>query len=192
MEEALRLLREMEASGLEAGSGTFAILISACARLADLEQGKTLHEHLIRGRLELNVFVASALVDMNAKCGSIEIARKLFENMPESNSVSYKAMISGYVYNRRYEEALKVFHEMQIAGVKPDSITATSVLPACAYLGALKDGRLIHGYAIKSGCEADVFVGSALIDMYTRCQNVDIARKVFDNMPEKKMLLHGM
>ncbi|XP_057841894.1 pentatricopeptide repeat-containing protein At1g11290, chloroplastic isoform X2 [Cryptomeria japonica] len=188
LEEALRLFREMEASGLKAGSATFAILISACARLADLEQGKTLHEHLIRGRLELTVFVASALVDMYAKCGSIEVARELFDNMPERNLVSCNAMISGYVYNRRYEEALKVFHEMQIAGVKPDSITATSVLPACAYLGALQDGRLIHGYVIKNGCEADVFVGSALIDMYTRCQNLEIARKVFDKMSERNVV----
>jgi pentatricopeptide repeat protein len=88
----------------------------------------------------------------------VNIAHKLFERMPEQNVVSWTAIIAGYSQNGHPHEALAFFNEMQVQGIKPNSITMVSVLPACADLLALEQGKQIHGYAIRSGFESDVVV----------------------------------
>eukprot|EP01018_Ginkgo_biloba_P030203 Gb_04430 [translate_table: standard] len=187
-DEALKLFNQMELSGLKPNSVTFTSVLPACARLSALEQGKAIHDYLIGGGYELDVFVASALVDMYAKCGSIEIAREIFDKMSQRNVVSCNAMIAGYSQSRRGDEALKVYRQMQLDGMKPDSTTVTSVLPACAHLASLEHGMLVHVYIIKHGFEADVFVDSALIDMYTKCGGIEFARHVFDKMSKRNVV----
>uniref|UniRef100_UPI0040747504 Synthetic PPR-DYW protein n=1 Tax=synthetic construct TaxID=32630 RepID=UPI0040747504 len=187
-EEALELFREMQQEGIKPSEFTFCSVLSACASLGSLEMGKQIHGYVIKSGFESIVFVGNALIDMYAKCGSIEDARKVFDEMPERTVVSWTAMISGYAQNGQSEEALELFREMQREGVKPDEVTLPSVLSACANLGALEQGKQIHAYVIKSGFESDVFVGSALIDMYAKCGSIEDARKVFDKMPERDVV----
>lgn len=87
--------------------------------------------------------------------------------------------------NGHCNEALKSFQQMQLAGVKPTSISVVSILSACAQLTTLQPGKEIHGYVVKSGIECDAFVGNTLIDMYTKCGNLEDSGKVFDNMHQR-------
>ena len=74
------------------------------------------------------------------------------------------------------------------ASVPPDLVTMVSVLPACGHLASLQQGKLIHGYILRNRFESDVFVGTALIDMYAKCGSIKTARKLFDNMSNKNVV----
>eukprot|EP01018_Ginkgo_biloba_P013623 Gb_08394 [translate_table: standard] len=178
-EEALKLYCEMHRIDMQANQFTFASVLRACARLAALDQGRQIHAHIIGTEFESNVFVGSALVDMYAKCRNIDDARNMFEKMSERDAVSWNAMIAGYALNGHGEEALNHFNHMQNAGIKPYQATFSSVLMACATLIFLEPGKQVHGHTIKTGLESDVFVGSALLDMYAKCGSIQDAQNVF-------------
>ncbi|KAF5197242.1 Pentatricopeptide repeat-containing protein [Thalictrum thalictroides] len=96
-----------------------------------------------------------------ANAGLLSDASSIFDEMPEQNVVSWSAMISAYVKAGRCKEALEQFKEMQVAEVKIDKITLTSVLTACASLGALEQGCWIHGYIDKHGIDVDAHLSTA-------------------------------
>eukprot|EP01018_Ginkgo_biloba_P036740 Gb_04648 [translate_table: standard] len=184
-EDALTLFHQMRRTGTQPNHFTFASVLPACANLADLEQGMKIHEDIIRGGFQSDEFVQSALVDMYAKCGSIQKAHDVFFKMHKRNTVSWTAMIAGYAQNGRDEEALKLFGQMQLKGLKPTPNTFASVLSACANLAALEQGMDIHEDIIRSGLQSDVYVGSALVDMYAKCGSIEKARHVFDKIHER-------
>eukprot|EP01018_Ginkgo_biloba_P002767 Gb_08744 [translate_table: standard] len=186
--EALNLFRQMQQSDVKPDSKTFASVLPACANLASLEQGMNIHEDITRSGFKSDVFVESALVDMYAKCGSIEKARGLFDKMYKRNVVSWTTMIAGYAQSGHGEEALKLFQQMQLTGSKPNAMTFASVLPACANLAALERGMEIHEIIIRSGLQTDVFVNSALVDMYAKCGNIEKARHLFDKMHQRNVV----
>eukprot|EP01018_Ginkgo_biloba_P012960 Gb_16062 [translate_table: standard] len=186
--EALKLFRQMQQSGVNPDSNTFASVLPACALFAALEQAMEIHAAIIRCGFESNAFVQSALVDIYAKCHSIEKARNVFQKMYQPNVVSWTAMIAGYVQNGQSVEALQHFQQMQLAGVKPNPNTFASVLPACANLAALEQGIEIHEDIIQSGFLPEVFVENALIDMYAKCGSIDKARDVFDRMHQRGVI----
>eukprot|EP01018_Ginkgo_biloba_P018551 Gb_27291 [translate_table: standard] len=212
-EEALALFYQMQQTGIQPNEFTFASVIPACANLASLEQGKEIHEEIIRNGFQLDIVVSNALVDMYAKCGNLERARQLFDGMSQRDVISWNAMIAGYAQNGQVEEALQLFQKMpqrnvvswtvmitgyaqyghgeealklfrlmKLAGVKPDLKTLTSLLPACANLAALEQGKEIHDEIITSRFQTDVFVESALVHMYAKCGSMEKAREIFDKM----------
>eukprot|EP01018_Ginkgo_biloba_P008463 Gb_26310 [translate_table: standard] len=187
-EEALVLYSQMQRTDIQPDQFTFASVLPACANLTDLEHGEKIHKVIIRSGCQGDIFVGNALVDMYAKCGSIESARQVFDKMPKWDVISWSAMIAGYSQAGRFDEALKLFRQMQQTGVKPDSFTLASVLPACANFGALRHGKEVHVYIIKSEFQSNIFVGNALVDMYSKCGSLDNARMVFDKMPERNVV----
>jgi len=148
---------------------TFIQLIKACAPLRTLEDGRLVHKQLIQTGCESDVFVGSSLVDMYAKCGSIEDAWRVFNKMPSENVVTWSTMIWGHVQCGQGQKALGQFQEMKQEGVDPNSVTFVGVLNACATVLGLEEGRCVHQEVIQSGLELDVFVGSSLVDMYAKC-----------------------
>eukprot|EP01018_Ginkgo_biloba_P030316 Gb_23088 [translate_table: standard] len=180
--EAVQVFRGMRMSGMKPDKVTIATILPACAHVAALQQGKEIHDYIIRNEFVLDAFVGSALIDMYAKCGSIEVARQVFDKVLERNAVTWTAMITGYVQNGYDHEALKLFEQMQLAGSTPTPVTVGSVLQACGHLADLHLAKDIHDYIIRSGFESNVFVGNALIDMYAKCRKIEYACRVFDNM----------
>eukprot|EP01018_Ginkgo_biloba_P018484 Gb_38129 [translate_table: standard] len=187
-DEALTLFRQMQLADAKPNSVTMVSVLLACAQLAALQHGKWIHAYIIRSGIEIDVFVATALVDMYAKCGSVEIARHLFDTMSKRNAVSWSAIIAGYAQNGYASEALTLFYQMLLTNMKPNPMTMVSVLQACGQLGALQQGKLIHDYTIRAGL-CDVFLGTALVDMYAKCGCVETARKVFDRMSKRDVVL---
>lgn len=119
--------------------------------------------------------------------GELEAAIEVFEAMPVRNVVSWTAMINGYVRNGQSYGAFELFRRMQIEGVRPNEFTLVGLLLACTELGSLTLGRWIHEFACKNGFEMNVFLGTALIDMYSKCGSVEDAVKVFEEMPERSI-----
>eukprot|EP01018_Ginkgo_biloba_P031232 Gb_01322 [translate_table: standard] len=107
-----KLYREMQLKGMKPNSDTFASVLPAYANLADLHAGKEVHGDIIKSGCVSDVFVGSALVDMYAKCGSLEDAQKVFEKMPRQDVVSWTTMIGGYAQKGHVDEALDFFQKM--------------------------------------------------------------------------------
>eukprot|EP01018_Ginkgo_biloba_P018851 Gb_21567 [translate_table: standard] len=188
-EEAIAHYFQMRQAGVQPDKFTFPFVLKACAYLSALQEGREIHDHIVRSGLESDVFVATALVHMYSKCGCIDIARQVFGKMSKREVVPWNAMVGAAAENGNDHEALTLFNEMQLAEVKPDSITMVNVLPACAHLAALHQGKWFHGYIIKCGFESVVPVGTALIDIYARCASIESARKLFDKMPARNVVL---
>ncbi|KAA8520776.1 hypothetical protein F0562_014952 [Nyssa sinensis] len=121
-----------------------------------------------------------------ARSGDMEGALELFRLMPSRNVISWTAMISGYSQNGQHAKALEMFLEMEKERVMPNEVTIASVLPACANLGALEIGQGIEHYARVNGYVNNMFVCNAILEMYSRCGRIDMAKRVFDEIGGKR------
>ncbi len=187
-QKALELFRQMQQEGVEPNPVTFIGVLNACASLIALEEGRCVHEQMIRCGCELDAFVGSSLVDMYTKCGSMEDAWRVFNKMPSRDAVTWTAMILGHVNCGQGQKALDLFQKMQQEGVHPDAVTFVGVLNACASIMALEEGRRAHELIIQSGYESDAFVGSSLIDMYAKCGSMEEASRVFNKLPSRAVV----
>ncbi|XP_059640301.1 pentatricopeptide repeat-containing protein At5g44230 [Cornus florida] len=135
----------------------------------------------------------TSLIVAYAKSGDMEAAAGLFDGLPVKDMVAWTAMVTGFAQNASPREALEFFERMQDAGVDTDEVTLVGVISACAQLGAPKHANWIRDIADKSGFGPDnnVLVGSALIDMYSKCGSVEDAYKVFERMQEKNVVSYS-
>ncbi|KAL4200967.1 hypothetical protein AMTRI_Chr02g213780 [Amborella trichopoda] len=186
--EALQLFVRMDPSGLKPNPTTMVSVLPACARSGELHQGKDMHSYIVKRGWQGDKFVQNALLDMYARGGQLRTARTIFSGMASKDSVSWNTMITGFVLAELHDEALGLLREMHHMGYRSNSITLMTVLPACAALSALHKGREIHAYAIRNGLEAEVTVGSALVDMYAKCGYLGLAQIFFDRMPERNLI----
>jgi len=115
-------------------------------------------------------------------------ADELFKNMPARNAASWNTMISGYAENRRFVDALKYFSAMSASWQIPGEITLSSVLLACASLCSLEVGKMVHAKIVKLGIEHNIFMGTALSDMYAKSGDLDSSKRIFYQMPEKNSI----
>ncbi|KAK8941022.1 Pentatricopeptide repeat-containing protein [Platanthera zijinensis] len=194
--EAMELFRGMMFSNFEPNRTTLALVLSSCSGMETLRFGKQVHGVSTRVMLLEDMFVSSGLVDMYSKCGEIESAREVFVRMSERDVVSWNSMITGFAQHSRNKEAFSFFRLMQEDGMRPTESSYASVLNSCAGLSSLAQGRQAHAQIIKDGNDGGIYVGTALIDMYTKCGIVDDARSIFDSMPAKNIvswneLIHG-
>lgn len=172
---------------IQADEFTFTRVLKACGAISALRLGKEIHERILRSGFSSYVFVGNALISMYSKCRRIEDARKVFDNMSEQNVVSWNAIIVGYAQNNRGEEALELFRAMQISGTAPDSATMACVIPVCAGLTALQQGKEIHAYATRRGFGSDALVGNSLIDMYAKCGSLTEALQMFEKFSQQSV-----
>ncbi|GLJ06468.1 hypothetical protein SUGI_0039900 [Cryptomeria japonica] len=163
-------------------------LLQWCVNSRAIAEGKQLHAHTIVSGFVYLPFISNNLVNMYAKCGIIEDARKMFDKMFPRQPITWTTMVTGYAQNGPEEEALKLFARMQRAAMKLNNYTFPSVLKASAAIRALQEGMQIHSCILKTGYYLDIFTGSALVDMYAKCRVVDDAKKVFDEMPERNVV----
>lgn len=163
---------------------TFPCVIKACAEVAELREGEKTHAGALKLGYEMDVFVASALINLYLKFNMTEEARHLFDKLPERDVVLWNAMINGYAQIGELDNALEVFGRMVEEGIAPSKFTVTGLLSVYATMGDLSNGRKIHGFVEKMGCELDVVVSNSLIDMYGKCKSIEDAREIFERIPD--------
>ncbi|KAF9607957.1 hypothetical protein IFM89_003877 [Coptis chinensis] len=163
---------------------TFSVTTRACTNLHFLQMGIQIHGLVIRFGFERDEFAGSSLVDMYFKVGgSLVNACSIFNELYYRDSVTWNVMISGFAQVGDYDEVFRMFYNMQtVDGLSPNDYTFTSLLKCCCCLNEVEQ---IHGLVLKYGTEMDVVVGSALVDLYGKCGNVDSSRKVLDSMEGK-------
>ncbi|XP_029130251.1 pentatricopeptide repeat-containing protein At1g20230, partial [Cajanus cajan] len=186
--EAIRLYASLRARGIKPHSSVFLAVAKACGASGDALRVKEVHDDAIRCRMMYDVFLGNALIHAYGKCKCIEGARRVFDDLVVKDVVSWTSMSACYVSCGFPRQGLAVFREMGWNGVKPNSVTVSSILPACSELKDLKSGRAIHGFAVRHGMIENVYVCSALVSMYARCLSVKQARLVFDLMPHRDVV----
>jgi pentatricopeptide repeat protein len=149
-QKAMQLFQQMQREGVRPNKFTFVPVIKACAGLGTLEEGRCVHKQIIECGWDSDVFVCNSLVDMYAKCGSIEEAWRVFNKMPSQDVVTWTTMILGHVQCGQGKKALELFQKMQQEGVRPNSVTFVGVLNACASVVTLEEGRYVHQQIVQT------------------------------------------
>jgi pentatricopeptide repeat protein len=139
-QKALQLSCQMQYEGVHPVPVTFVGMLNAWASVAALEEGRHIHGAIIQSGYESDVFVGSSLIDMYAKCGSVEDAWRVFNRMPRRNMVAWTAMLGAYAMHGHANEALAHFKRMCEQGVEIDDITFLSLLSACRHAGLVDEG----------------------------------------------------
>ncbi|KAL0553458.1 hypothetical protein IC582_007353 [Cucumis melo] len=241
--------------GVRPNEFTFAMVLSACSGLQDINYGKQVHCGVFKMGFGFRSFCQGGLIDMYAKCRNLRDARLVFDGALNLDTVSWTTLIAGYVRDGFPMEAVKVFDKMQRVGHVPDQIALVTVINAYVALGRLADARklftqipnpnvvawnvmisghakrgfaeeaisfflelkktglkatrsslgsvlsaiaslsmlnygsMVHAQAIKEGLDDNVYVGSALVNMYAKCSKMDAAKQVFNSLGERNIVL---
>ncbi|XP_031278205.1 pentatricopeptide repeat-containing protein At4g14850-like [Pistacia vera] len=179
---------EFRRAGGEPNSITFCAFLNACSDSSLLELGRQLHGFVVRWGFDGNVSVCNGLVDFYGKCKEVGFSEMVFNGINEKNDVSWCSMVAVYVQNDEGEKACELFLSARKEGVEPKDFMVSSVLSACAGMAGLELGRSVHALAVKACVEGNIFVGSALVDMYGKCGSIEDSELAFKEMPERNLV----
>ncbi|KAK2445175.1 pentatricopeptide repeat-containing protein [Trifolium repens] len=153
---------------------------------------QSLHSLILKLGFDSNIFVQNALINAYGCDGSLHVAVKLFDEMRQRDIVSWSTLISCLANNNLPAEALSVFQQMQLD--QPDIVSSLdgvimlSVISAISSLGVLELGIWVHCFISRIRLSMTVPLGTALINMYSRCGSIDRSVKVFDEMRNRSVV----
>lgn len=184
--DALVVFGQMKLANEKPNSITLISLLSACTLLLDINTGEAIHTYVIMNNIELDVALGTALLEMYSKCGYIDKALYIFNSMREKNLQSRTVMISRLAAHGRAEDAISIFSQTEQTGLKPDSISFSSILCACSHLGLVNEGRkyfhsMVEVYNIRPTMEHY----GCVVDMLGRAGMLEEAYEIVKNMPMK-------
>ncbi|KAK6240104.1 hypothetical protein QUC31_005573 [Theobroma cacao] len=182
--EALKLFHEMQSSTFfEPDKVTIVSILPAIADLGALDLGEWVHHFVQRKKLDKAINVCTGLVDMYAKCGEINKAKRIFYEMPEKEIASWNALINGYAVNGCAKEALQVFLEMRNERVMPNYVTMIGVLSACNHAGLVGEGTRWFKAMAEFGITPKIEHYGCMADLLGRAGCVEEAEKLIEGMP---------
>ncbi|KAJ0076929.1 hypothetical protein Patl1_35727 [Pistacia atlantica] len=186
--EALSLIYSMGTEENEVDEITLVNILQVCKYFVRPIECKSVHCVILRMAYESNAAVINSLVDAYAKCYVIEVAWELFSAMKRRDVVSWSTMIAGFTHCGMPDEAISVFQEMNQTQEKPNAVTIINLLEACSVTAELRRSKWAHGIAIRRGLAAEVAVGTAIVDMYSKCGAIEASRKAFDQISHKNIV----
>ncbi|XAR62709.1 hypothetical protein NMG60_11017566 [Bertholletia excelsa] len=186
LDEALVLFRDMQVrDGIEPNRVSLVSVLPACGSLASLMSGKEIHGFSIRKKFNYEVSFCNALVDMYSKCGSLNCARRVFEDDSFcKDTISWSSMIFGYGLHGRGQEAISLYKRMVQLGIKPDTVTVVGVLSACGRSGLVNEGLKIYNSAINDyRILPTLEICACMVDMLGRTGQLKQALDFIKTMP---------
>nr|KYP74184.1 Pentatricopeptide repeat-containing protein At3g62890 family [Cajanus cajan] len=189
-----RRLQMLQGRELQPNEFTMSAVISACARLGALEHGKWVHAYIEKSGIEVNLVLGTSLIDMYAKCGSIERAKCIFNNMgPEKDVMAWSAMIAAFAMHGLSEDCLELFAKMVNDGVRPNAVTFVSVLCACVHGGLVSEGKeYFKRMRNEYGINPTIQHYGCMVDLYSRAGRIEDAWNVVKSMPiEPDVMIWG-
>ncbi|XP_010266181.1 PREDICTED: pentatricopeptide repeat-containing protein At2g17210 [Nelumbo nucifera] len=187
-EEGLCLFRQARVAAFVPIISTILLILQACRSLS-IQAGLTIHAFIIRSAFSTVASVQNSLLNMYVDFANMDYAQQLFDEMPEKDVISWSVIIGGYAKCGGTGVAIRLFRDM-ISGfeVKPDGLIMVNFLKACANAGDIVLGRVAHGHVINRGLNIDSFVANSLVDMYSKCEDIDSAFKVFHEIPNRNIV----
>lgn len=182
--EALALFEQMQRQGVRPNWAAVVSLLSACACVGALDQGRRIHRHVERNKMKVDSILGTALIDMYAKCGCIDGAAEVFSSLPCKDVFSWTAMIGGMAVNGHGERALELFRRMLADGVRPNAVTFVGVLCACSHLGqAALARRYFDSMSAVHGIEPQAEHYGCLVDALGRAGRLEEAAALVEAAP---------
>ncbi|KAK6920100.1 E motif [Dillenia turbinata] len=187
-EEAAKIFGLMRSESVNGDHFTFSSLLSSCGTLRSYDFGKQVHGLVIRLAYDLDLLVASALVDMYAKSDYIDDAHRAFDGMAIRNVVSWTTIIVGYGRHGNGKDAIKLLKEMLREDFCPDELTLASTLSSCANISSCCEVTQVHSHATKKGFQAFCSIVNALINAYSKCGSIDSAFMCFNSTADPDLV----
>ncbi|ONK68952.1 uncharacterized protein A4U43_C05F17750 [Asparagus officinalis] len=178
----------MRECDVEYDNVVFSLLLKACIKLVDLDEGKKLHCLVVKVG-NPDIFLLNVFVDMYAKCGDLDSSVGVFEEIPHPNVVSWASVITGCNQNYRPESGLLLFNRMRLVDIEPEEHIMGSLLTSCSMVESPHQGKWIHGFVLKTGMCMNAFVATSLLDMYIKCGEVTDSRAFFDELDDIDLVL---
>lgn len=179
----------MRGMGFEPNEFTYGSVLSACNALGFGLGGELVYGLCVRSGFWFDGYIRTGMIDLFAWSLELEDALRVFEDCAfDRNVVCWNSMISGAVKSSNSWIALGLFWRMLSECLFPNSFTFSSALTACVDLEELEVGKQVHGLAIKYGAREDTFVGTAIVDLYGRCGDIEGASKEFLRMPSRNVV----
>ncbi|XP_058100691.1 pentatricopeptide repeat-containing protein At3g58590 [Magnolia sinica] len=188
VEDSMILFRELLRTEFRPSEFSFLGILSVCGWMVSFESGEQIHGLVIKTGTYYFTALANALIDMYARFFGVCIAEKMFNEIPIRDVVSWNTMVTAFTKSERPDKALELLLAMCVDGIFPNSTTFASVASSCASLKNLGVGKFIHAKTIKNNFISDVFVGSSLVNFYVKCNNLEYAHKLFDQMPDRNIV----
>ncbi|WVZ67246.1 hypothetical protein U9M48_016352 [Paspalum notatum var. saurae] len=180
-DRALLLFADFRKSSAEVPNEfLLASVLRACTQSRAVPLAQQVHGMAAKLGLDVNVYVGTALINLYTKAASMDAAMRVFHALPAKNPVTWTVVIAGYAQIGQGGVALDLFQKMRVQGVQPDRFVLASAVSACSALAFLQGGRQIHAYTYRCAAETDASVTNALIDLYCKCSEPLVARKLFD------------
>ncbi|KAI9086976.1 hypothetical protein K1719_031137 [Acacia pycnantha] len=182
--EVFNNFQQMRLEGQNPSQYTLASILRVCSMLGLIQSGELIHGYVLKSGFESNVYVLTSLVDVYAKCKRISEAEYLFKFLPNSreNHVLWTSMLSGYAHNGDGHKAIEFFRDMHREGVELNHFTFPSILTACSVVSSQCFGEQVHGCIVRSGFGTNIYVQSALVNMYAKCGDLNSAKEVLETM----------
>ncbi|KAF3779646.1 Pentatricopeptide repeat-containing protein [Nymphaea thermarum] len=183
--EAFCLFRQMVHGYVPMDSQTFVSMLKVCEQFGTISEGVQIHGMVLKSGFGSQLLVVNGLIHAYVEFGFLHEGRQLFVESTQRDVVTWTSLIDGYGKNKLPDEALKLFQEMVEAGILPNEVTMITVLSACSQIGDFNIGNSIHEFILNKKINLTVNLLNAMIDMYVKCGNVELAREVFDRMRER-------
>ncbi|CAJ2648068.1 unnamed protein product [Trifolium pratense] len=180
--EALNLFDEMYENRLEFNEVTFLSAIQACSNLGYLDKGKWIHHKIIVTGNQNDLYIDTALVDMYAKCGDLQTARRVFDSMLEKSVVSWSTMIAAHGIHGQINAAISLFNKMVRSNIKPNEITFMNILSACRHVGSVEVGKLYFNSMRDYGILPNTEHFASIVDLLSRAGDINGAYEIIKSI----------
>lgn len=186
--DAMFVLKQGNPGSINYNSTLYVPLLQECVGKRSLRSTRIVHSHVIKTGIYGDIYVCTFLVGVYAKCGSVDSAQMVFDQLRRRNTSAWTALITGYAQNNQYQKSIRMFIEMLESGRYPTNHTLGALLSICNSLHDLRLGNQIHGYAVKYMVASDVSVGNSLSCLYSNCRLLDAAVKTFNDIIGKNVI----
>ncbi|KDP31257.1 hypothetical protein JCGZ_11633 [Jatropha curcas] len=188
--EGFYMYQQMRKRGLRADPISLSFAVKCFVKVCSLVGGVQVHARILRDGHQSDSLLLTNLMDLYSICQKGNEAYKVFDDIPQRDTVAWNVLISCYIRNHRTKDVLGVFDHLASGdfGCEPDDVTCLLLLQACSNLGALEFGEKVHGYVEEHGYGDAMNLCNSLIAMYSRCGCLDKAYNVFKRMPKKNVV----
>ncbi|KAM3400807.1 hypothetical protein ACQJBY_005570 [Aegilops geniculata] len=186
-EDSILLFRQMRRT-VDANNATYSSSLLACAGSLAAKEGKQIHGLIVKAGLATDLHVESGLMDVYSKCGLMEDALSVFRACWQPDEVFLTVILVGFAQNGLEEKAFELFAEMAGEGICIDTNMVSAVLGAFGASAPIALGKQIHALVIKKCFGRNIYVCNGLINMYSKCGELQESVQVFDETPSKNSI----